>query len=169
MNTKRAHIFSNGPSLKTTTRLPWSCAAGARIAVNRAIKIVPDIDWLVFGDKIIVDEMQSGRLPYPRVGICAPLILHNAQLQASGLRCVPWEDLALPRDFGYSANIAIWFAFHRLRLDTLHLYGFDHHDGDHADGTPTPPRVPNRWAREIPLFEAVKDAVQREGAVVVRH
>lgn len=159
-----ANIFSCGPSvLVTHTRAP----EGLRIGINLAPKHVPNLDWLVFGDQLIVDLLLSQGMPSPAVGVCAPFDLAVAAMR-SGVDFMPWEALDPPEDPGYSANMALYAATH-LGATEIHLFGFDHRGTRYADGTEVAPTATPRWEREGRMFATAQAYLTRRGVRFTHH
>ncbi len=145
-------------------------------AVNRALLVVPDADWLSAGDPVLY----TGLLPgcRPRVGAITmdatiPQVCDRPEW--SGLAWVGWDAIPLiaahkphGRPLAWSVQVALCHAA-QLGATAIDLYGAD----GAAAGTPIDctgyageDRTPERWRREAADLALTRSLLAQRGVAV---
>lgn len=166
-------ILAKGSSLKTTW--PKVGVGAVVVAVNDAITVEPNADWLVCldADRFLWDRQPSVfqllRKYPPRQGVFTASA-HLPAVQAVWPDKV-WVGSDRIERVGYhmmpcSGLAAVWFAHQVLGGTTLHLHGFDMQGKNYAGEEEKIERGNRRWPGEREILSGVCGALRTLGVTV---
>jgi hypothetical protein len=171
-------IVCPGPSLPRVWR-PWSADCyDLVVAVNRALLVVPDADWLSAGDEVVFRRLLPG--VRPRIGVITmtATIPEVRDLPAwRGLKWIGWKDVPLIEEHQRRGRPLAWSVQAALCLAAakgaaaVDLYGADGIAGGQVEdctGHPGDDRTLERWKREELDLALSTDLLAELGVAVTR-
>ncbi len=160
----RVAVVCPGPSLPHRW-LSWSADRyDLVVAVNRALLVVPDADWLSAGDPVLFTRLLPGVRPRVGVVTMGTTVSECSGLPAwAGLAWVSWSQIPLiakhharGRPLNWSVQAALCHA-HRLGAAAIDCTG---HAGED--------RTPERWRREDEDLALTVQLLADAGVAVTR-
>jgi hypothetical protein len=165
-------ILSKGESLTSTW--PKVGVGAITIALNQAIVVAPDVDWLCMLDtnklmEPVPDYIRPMVGIQPKVGVfTSESYTPIAAAAYPGLRIIGSDHIQrVGHDrMTFTALAALWFATQDLRATVLHLHGYDLGGANVLGARETDERGARRWPEEARILTNVCRALRERGCVI---